>query len=259
VLTDEEEAALLSVACDKNTNPQDRDNARHLLVLHNLRFIIQIASRYRNHDQLEVEDLVHEGIAGMLVAIDEFDTSRGNKLPTYAAWWIRQSIFLAIKQHPAGIHIASTIPVSKILRAHIRLSYKLGRTPSIDEVAQSTGYDSGTVRDALILAADVSHLNDRIHPNDSRTFADVLESDSKPDEEAVSSVFWEQLNALIGGIITEREHKMLISRVISGESLEGIGMTHGISKERVRQILERIMNNLMDNEDVQQCYHDYSS
>jgi len=150
ILSDSEERALLRVASDRDANSLNREDARELLVLHNLRYIVSIALKYIGCG-VEIEDLIQEGIVGLLMAIDRFEVSNGNRLSVYACWWIKKCIVGAINEHPAGIHVQSTIPIHRILKERERIFVQTGEYPTFDTLADAIGCTPPAGRVSIVI------------------------------------------------------------------------------------------------------------
>jgi RNA polymerase primary sigma factor len=126
------------------------DQARHTLILHNLRLVTSVAWRYQDQG-LHILDLYQEGNKGLIKAVDRFDYRQGNKFSTYAVWWIRQSITRAIAEQSRTIRLPVYIhgALRRIHRAEDALEKELGRGPSIRELAQKCEMSPREVKRAL--------------------------------------------------------------------------------------------------------------
>lgn len=144
--------AKLSVT-ELRRSRQRGQRARHRMVTANLRLVVTIARKYASR-QLELEDLIQEGNIGLLKAVDRFDPARGYKFSTYAYWWIREKITRAIADKSRTIRLPIHVgeQLSKLHRAQQQLWQQLGRAPSIEELAETTGMKPLDIREILFRA-----------------------------------------------------------------------------------------------------------
>ncbi len=135
VLTPDEEYALFS----KIRNGDEE--ALLKIVHHNLRFVVSVAKQYQ-HLGLWLGDLINEGNIGLIKAANRFDETRGFKFISYAVWWIRQSIIQSINQKARKIRLPlnQKATTSKVIKTGIAFMQKEGREPSIEELAEETGF-----------------------------------------------------------------------------------------------------------------------
>ena len=140
-----------------------RNRAWHELIIANQRLVIWLARKY-SHPSLEFLDLVGEGNLGLMIAIDKFDYRRGNKLSTYATWWIRQSITRAIANSGQLIRLPVYLyeAVSKLRRTEEQMTHELGREPSAEELAERSGEDEAKVRQMQALDQEVLSIDDPV-------------------------------------------------------------------------------------------------
>src|ERR1700719_1129254 len=120
--------------------------ARALMISSNLRLVVTISQDYANLG-LPLLDVISEGNIGLMTAIDRFDPSKGAKLSTYAAWWIRQSIKRALSNQAKTIRLPVHLgdKIAKVHRVALYLSEELGREPTDDELGEEIGMASGKV------------------------------------------------------------------------------------------------------------------
>jgi len=244
LLTFEQEQSLA-----KKIAQGDQD-ARGKMIEANLRLVVAIGKKYINRG-LPFSDIIEEGNLGLIRAVEKFQYQRGFKFSTYASWWIKQSIERAIVNQTRTIrlpvHIAEI--VNSYMRATRQLTQKLGRDPSIDEVAKKMKVTIDKVRSISQVVRETYSLDMLIGDQEEDTLKDILQ-----DTNALSP-------ASFSDDIRRREHiddwlkQLSVSekKVVEmrfglndGEpmTLDSIGKEFGITRERVRQIETQALNKL---------------
>src|SRR5207248_5949781 len=149
--------------------------ARQAMMEANIRLVMSIARRY-TCKSLSFEDLVQEGIIGLLEAINKFEVSRGNRFSTYATYWIRQAIVRAIEKQDRMIRLPvyGCDAARRIERTQAHLSETLGRQPSPEEVARATGLPVRLIRTVNQYGQDPLSLDVLVGDSDETVFSDLV-------------------------------------------------------------------------------------
>ena len=224
--------------------------ARARMIEANLRLVVSIGKRYINRG-LPFSDVIEEGNLGLIRAVEKFQYQQGFRFSTYAWWWIRQSIELAIvnqvRMIRLPVHVSES--VNKYSRTVRNLSQQLGREPSAQEIAGEMKISVQRVRAVAQLVMDGCSLETRIGDQEEETLKDVLSDANAPSSVKAYDDGCRQkhINEWISRLpATERKVIGLrygLNRE-EAQTLMSIGVQFGLTRERVRQIEQQAINRL---------------
>ena len=209
----------------------------------NLRLVINIAKKYA-YSGLSFLDIIQEGNLGLMYAIDKFDVDKGYKFSTYATWWIRQAITRSIGNTSRMIRIPihTNEKILKIKHARNDLTLKLGRKPTIKEIAQEVLMEENEVQEILRIAEDCRSLDEPItndEGNDSYV-GDFVADNADSEKEAINLQLKDDIFSIMNSCLTKREIEVINLRfgLVDGtiRTLEQVGEIENVTRERIRQI-----------------------
>ncbi|MFD3483747.1 MULTISPECIES: sigma-70 family RNA polymerase sigma factor [unclassified Streptomyces] len=218
------------------------ERAKDIFIRSNLRLVVAVARRYPRSG-LPLLDLIQEGNAGLVRAVEKFDYAKGFKFSTYATWWIRQAITRSIADQSRTIRLPVHLveELGRIRRVQREFNREHGRDPEPSEVAAELGSNAARVTDVLDWARDPVSLNMSVDDDGDTQFGDLLEDTSavSPEQSVLTLLRSEELEELIGKL-DHRTASIIKMRygIEDGRerTLTEVGKQHGLTRERIRQI-----------------------
>ena len=216
--------------------------ARDQMISANLRLVVKIAHDYNNFG-LPLLDLISEGNIGLIKAVERFDPSKGGKLSTYAAWWIKQSIKRALANQSKTIRLPVHLvdKIAKIRKVTAELADELDREPSDEEIGYAIGMPVNKVAHLKSVSVRPSSLDAPVGEEGDTSFGELVgdENQSTPLENLQEKSMSDNIRSVIG-LLDEREGEIIQLRFgLEGErpmTFEEVGDKFQITRERVRQI-----------------------
>lgn len=229
---------------------EDGWQAREHLITANSRLVISVAKKYMGRG-VPFLDLIQEGNIGLIRAAKKFDYRRGHKFSTYATWWIRQAVTRAIADQGRTIRVPVHMgdQINKLLRVQHQLTQRLGREPSVDELADALEVTPQKVENMIQVARRPLSLETPTDDEEDSVLGDFIQDEEvpAPDETATYNLLREHLDTVLNSL-PPREVRILQLRygLLDGQAytLEEVGRKMGVTRERVRQIEAQALSRL---------------
>jgi RNA polymerase primary sigma factor len=246
LLKQEEELALARKAFKGDVPAQEK------LARHNVRFVVSVAKKFQNRG-VPLSDLIGEGNVGLMTAARKFDPDRGVKFISYAVWWIRQAIQASIARQGRSVRVPlnRTADLTRLARATSLLKDRLGRMPTTEELVRATGLTPEAVRSLSALHTEAVRLDAPMREGDSteRIERFAVASADTTDANTMANSRTDDIEAALG-TLAPRDAKVL--RLYFGlddgraRTLEEIGKMMGVTRERIRQLRDRALKQLKE-------------
>lgn len=244
LLTAEEEKELGLRIADGDKKAMDK------LVSHNLRLVVSIAKRYRGCG-IPLLDLIQEGNIGLMKAAEKFDLNKGCRFNTHATWWVRQTINRSLADKSRTIRIPSNVSelVNKIKKVSAPMIQKLNRFPTSEELSAELGIEIDKIETALDMSQAIASLDVPVSEGEETNMGDLIADPhlENPLKKLTEECNKEIIEAVLS-TLTTREADVLRRRfgLETGEpqTLEEIGQSYGVTRERIRQIETKAMRKM---------------
>jgi len=252
-------AKLLELADRIESAHERMSREKNRFIEHNLKLVVAIAKDYRNLG-LSFPDLIQEGNLGLIRAVEKFDHRRGFKFSTYAVWWIRQALVRAIQNHSRTIRLPSHVHdrLQRSQRVKAELTGKLGREPTAAELAPALETDQLSLEALDRLSREAISLESSVAGTEKRLEDFVADPKSMIPDAGIDDDRMRQGVGNLIGSLSDREQLILRLRYGLGgneeHTLEQIGQSLGLSRERVRQLEARALKKLRETAPAQRLY-----
>lgn len=239
---DEDRLARLAVAGDPD--------AKNQLITANLRFVVQVAKKYQKYG-ISLLDLINEGNMGLIKAAERFDPDMGFHFISYAVWWIRQAIILAINQKASIIRLPMnrTIDLNRIEKIQKELEHELGQEATLSQIAERLDIPEEEVKWLKEISSDYVSLDAPITSDSENTTMNTVEDDKydTPEHNVMDEALKDSINKILDELTISEKEIIEYRFGLNGKprlSLTQAGKKFQLSKERVRQIEKKTLTKL---------------
>ncbi len=246
LLASDEEKALARKAFKGDVAAQER------LARHNVRFVVSVAKKFQNRG-VPLMDLIGEGNLGLMTAARKFDPDRGVKFISYAVWWIRQAIQASIARQGRSVRVPlnRTADLNRLARTTTLLKERLGRMPTLEELVRATGLTPEAVRSLSALHTEAVRLD---HPTRDGDSTERIERFAAPEDKATDAATMANSRSddIEAALATLAPRDAKVIRLYFGlddgrsRTLEEIGRMMGVTRERIRQLRDRALRQLRE-------------
>ncbi len=236
------------------------DAVKQTFVAHNLKLVVKQAKRYRNMG-VSYLDLIQEGNLGLIRAVEKFEFRRGFKFSTYAVWWIDQALVRAVQNASRTVRVPSHIYELRLRlrRVEEELRHQLGRSARPEELARELDISVEVLERVRASGRPIASTGAPLPGTEDLALEDLLTDEESPDpvEDIDRSEIRERLERELEGL-DPRERAILAARFDLGDAepptLEQIGQSMGLSRERVRQLEQRALRRLRECPEIQRLH-----
>src|SRR5574344_258766 len=241
-LSEEEQAA------QKTANSQAYQDyvwARNEFITHNIRLVVKLANQYTGY-KVPIEDLIDEGMFGLMTAVEKFDPTRGFRFSTMATWWIQQAITRFATQNRRQIRYPAHVQemLSKINKARQEYVNLHNEEPTDEQISEMLKGEitPDKIKELYQNTQPITSMNALVGDEDNSEVGDFIpdEGDKSPDQYVSESENKDMTEILMNGALTDQEKLIVEKRNglhgVQEETLEQIGSEIGLTRERVRQL-----------------------
>ncbi|HEY5427694.1 MAG TPA: sigma-70 family RNA polymerase sigma factor [Solirubrobacteraceae bacterium] len=232
-------------------------SAKERMINANLRLVVSQARRYQGHG-LPMEDLVQEGMLGLIRAVEKFDWRRGFKFSTYGTLWIRQALQRGLQNHGRTIRLPVHVAQrqTKVRKVESELSTKLGREPTDEEIAAEAKLEVDEVAELRELTRGLTSLDQPVGEDGETAFGDLLASDRPEPAEEVEQAERQELISGAVSLLPEAERSVIRLRFgLTGTeplNLRQTGIELGIPLSKARELEQQGLSRLATRTDLEE-------